>query len=282
MYKRLTVYLVLMVTCTLSLWGRGDVTSDLLLPNDSVPVLVKDTLPVKGGLDFLKLEGIGRYDRGILNYRFIPQGSWISGFTVSYWNYDSADNKMLFAFFDNFDCNGRNLNFSVYGGYAVRSNMVVGVKFGYRDTQGDLDNITLRIDDDVDFSLKDLHLKQKLYNVSLFHRSYVGLDAGRRFGLFNETALTVNFGNSQFDRGVNENLVKTRTDILEVQLGINPGLAVFIMQNVSMECSLGVAGIRYRQERQKNSLGESGKRTVGGSNFRINPFNINLGLTVCL
>ena len=142
--------------------------------------------------------------------------------------------------------------------------------------------ITLKIDDDVDFSLKDLKLEQNLYNVSFFHRSYVGLDAGKRFGLFNETALTFNFGKSKFDRGVEENLVNTQTDIFEVQLGINPGLAVFIMQNVSIECSLGIAGIRYRQEKQKNNLGETGKRMTGGSNFRVNPFNISLGLTICL
>lgn len=158
----------------------------------------------------------------------------------------------------------------------------MGLKFGRRNTRGNLNNVTLRIDDDVDFSLKDLHLKQELYNVSLFHRSYVGLDAGKRFGLFNETVLTCNFGKSYFIKGAEESLVNTQTDILEVQLGVNPGVAVFIMQNVSVECSFGVAGIRFRQEKQKNNLGETGKRTAAGSNFKINPFNINLGLTICM
>ena len=55
---------------------------------------------------------------------------------MSYWDYNSADNKLLFAYFDNFDCDGRNLNFSVYGGYAVRDNMVLGLKFGYRNMRG--------------------------------------------------------------------------------------------------------------------------------------------------
>lgn len=75
------------------------------------PRFQKDTLPVKGSLDFLRIKRIGRYDRGIMNYRFIPKGKWISGFTMSYWDYNSADNKLLFAYFDNFDCDGRNLNF---------------------------------------------------------------------------------------------------------------------------------------------------------------------------
>lgn len=221
MYKRLLVT-VLVSVFVFSLWGKTETVCQSLEVEDSVPVFQKDTLPVKGSLDFLRIKRIGRYDRGIMNYRFIPKGKWISGFTMSYWDYNSADNKLLFAYFDNFDCNGRNLNFSVYGGYAVRDNMVLGLKFGYRNMRGALNNITLKIDDDVDFSLKDLKLEQNLYNVSFFHRSYVGLDAGKRFGLFNETALTFNFGKSKFDRGVEENLVNTQTDIFEVQLGINP------------------------------------------------------------
>lgn len=281
MYKRLIVCVMLM-WFALSSWGRVTTLLDSLATKDSIPHFKNDTLPVKGNLDFLKMKAFGRYDRGITNYRFVPKGQWMFGFTVSYWDYSSADNKLLFAYFDDFDCDGRNLNFSVYGGYAIHSNQIVGLKFGRRNTRGNLNNVTLRIDDDVDFSLKDLHLKQELYNVSLFHRSYVGLDAGKRFGLFNETVLTCNFGKSYFIKGAEESLVNTQTDILEVQLGVNPGVAVFIMQNVSVECSFGVAGIRFRQEKQKNNLGETGKRTAAGSNFKINPFNINLGLTICM
>lgn len=281
MYKRLTVYLMLMLFA-LSSWGKTALLVDSLATKDSVPDFRHDTLPVKGSLDFLKMKALGRYDRGITNYRFIAKGQWMFGFTVSYWDYNSADNKLLFAYFDDFDCDARNLNYSVYGGYAIQGNQILGLKFGYRSTKGNLNNVTLRIDDDVDFSLRDLHLKQELYNLSLFHRSYVGLDAGKRFGLFNETILTFNFGNSRFVRGADESVTNTKTEILEVQLGVNPGVAVFIMENVSVECSFGVAGIRFRQEKQKNNLGETGKRTAAGSNFKINPFNINLGLTICL
>lgn len=281
MYKRLIMYLA-MVVFALSSWGKEAVPAGSSATKDSIPDYKLDTLPVKGSLDFLKMKALGRYDRGITNYRFVPKGQWMFGFTVSYWDYNSADNKLLFAYFDDFDCDARNLNYSVYGGYAIHSNQILGLKFGYRNTKGNLNNVTLRIDDDVDFSLKDLHLKQELYNLSLFHRSYVGLDAGKRFGLFNETVLTFNFGDSRFVRGADENVTNTKTNIFEVQLGVNPGVAVFIMQNVSVECSFGVAGIRFRQEKQKNNQGETGKRTAAGSNFKINPFNINLGLTICL
>ena len=170
MYKRLLVT-VLVSVFVFSLWGKTETVCQSLEVEDSVPVFQKDTLPVKGSLDFLRIKRIGRYDRGIMNYRFIPKGKWISGFTMSYWDYNSADNKLLFAYFDNFDCDGRNLNFSVYGGYAVRDNMVLGLKFGYRNMRGALNNITLKIDDDVDFSLKDLSWNK----ICITCRSFIAL-----------------------------------------------------------------------------------------------------------
>ena len=115
----------------------------------------------KREFDFLRIKRIGRYDRGIMNYRFIPKGKWISGFTMSYWDYNSADNKLLFAYFDNFDCDGRNLNFLCMAAMPCVIIWVLGLKFGYRNMRGALNNITLKIDDDVDFSLKDLKLEQK-------------------------------------------------------------------------------------------------------------------------
>jgi len=102
MYKRLLVT-VLVSVFVFSLWGKTETVCQSLEVEDSVPVFQKDTLPVKGSLDFLRIKRIGRYDRGIMNYRFIPKGKWISGFTMSYWDYNSADNKLLFAYFDNFE-----------------------------------------------------------------------------------------------------------------------------------------------------------------------------------
>ena len=94
MYKRLLVT-VLVSVFVFSLWGKTETVCQSLEVEDSVPVFQKDTLPVKGSLDFLRIKRIGRYDRGIMNYRFIPKGKWISGFTMSYWDYNSADNKLL-------------------------------------------------------------------------------------------------------------------------------------------------------------------------------------------
>ena len=241
-----------------------------------------DTLPVKKGIDLLRIKKVGRYDRGIVNYRFMPKGQIMCGLDASFWNFDSQESKLLFAYLDNFTFNARTVSINPFIGYFFKDNQSIGMKWGYRQTSGNLENASIKIDEDVNFSLKDLGLKEEIYSCTFFHRSYIGLDAGKRFGLFNETSLNIGYGKSVFTRGANETLKETTTKILEARLGISPGLAVFIMENVSVECSIGVMGLKYRQEKQTNNLGENGKHLNGGANFKINLFDLNLGLIISL
>lgn len=241
-----------------------------------------DTLPVKKGIDLLRIKKVGRYDRGIVNYRFMPKGQTMCGLDASFWNFDSRESKLLFAYLDNFTFNARTVSINPFIGYFFKDNQAIGMKWGYRQTSGRLENVSVKIDDDVNFSLKDLGLKEEIYSCTFFHRSYIGLDAGKRFGLFNETSLNIGYGKSVFTRGADEALKETTTKILEARLGISPGLAVFIMENVSVECSIGIMGFKYRQEKQTNNLGESGQHLNGGANFKINLFDLNLGLIISL
>lgn len=194
---------------------------------------------------------VGRFDRGIINYRFIPKKKWVGGLTFSYINYDGEDSRMLFSLIKDFDCNFRTISVRPFVGYAFKDNVIVGLKAGYNHTVADLGNISLNIDDDLSFDLKDIRYSEDSYSIALFHRSYVGLDRGKRFGFFNESSLSYNNGSSTFTRGKDEALKRTETTIHEIHLGLNPGVAVFIMENVCAEMSFGVVGFKYRIENRR-------------------------------
>ena len=73
------------------------------------------------------------------------------------------------------------------------------------------------------FSIGDMRYTEDLYSFGVFHRSYVGLDAGGIFGLFNETSLTYKHGTSSYSTDRESNAPKhTETTINELHLGINP------------------------------------------------------------
>lgn len=274
MLKRILYTLLINICCIASMQAADKYRS----ASDSIRN-VRDSLQ-RVNPDVLKTKPIGRYDRGIINYRFIPKGHKIFGITASYSNYDSNDSKM-FNLLEDLNYYGKTIRVNPFAGYFYKDNLMLGVKLGYTQTIAQLDNIGLAIED-LDFSLSDMRLSETMYSGTIFHRSYVGLDAGKRFGLFNETNLAFSTGNSSFTRIADNEPVVTETSITEMRLGINPGISVFIMQNVAAEFSFGVAGLTYRHEKQTINQVDSGSRKNSGANFKINLMNINIGVTVCL
>ncbi len=230
--------------------------------------------------DVLKTKAIGRYDRGIINYRFIPKGHKLFGVTASYANSVSDNSNMLLLLTD-LDYSFKSMRVNPFAGYFVRDNIMIGVKFGYNNQQIRIDNSALNVED-LDFSLANIALSQRIYSSALFHRSYVGLDRGRRFGVFNETSLGLTTGDATFSRLEDGRPKVTDTSITQIELGISPGLAVFIMQNVSAEVSFGLIGFNYRHESQTVNNEKAGSFSSSGANFKINLLNINIGITVCL
>lgn len=262
---------------------RGDslVKYKLVVVHDTVYVPIPEAKMPIDSSRIIYTKPVGRYDRGITNYRFIPKNKWIGGVTVSVFNFESDNSRLLFSLLKDIDLNLRTLSVKPFVGYAIKDNTVVGLKFGYSRISGGINNLALNIED-LDIALKDIKYTDDSYSFSLFHRSYIGLDPKGLFGLFNETTLGYSMGSTRFSRGVDETLKYTDTSINQLKVGINPGIAIFIMPNVGAEVSFGVAGFTYNWEKQKKSSGETGKRTNSGANFKINLFNINIGLTVCI
>jgi hypothetical protein len=248
-------------------------------------VYVHDTVyaahPETKGGDLMRIKAVGRYDRGISNYRFIPKGKIIGGITASYANLNVDDNQLLYSLLKDVNLSGQIISVNPFIGYAVKDNNVVGLKFSYNRGRGEIGNFAINVDD-LDISLKDLLYVSDTYSVALFHRSYVGIDSGKRFGVFSETMLSYSTGTSSFSRVESDGLKMTTTDSNQVRLGLNPGLAVFIMDNVSAEVSFGVVGFKYQWESQRNSEGEVGSRHNSSANFKINLFNVNIGITFCI
>lgn len=271
--KYIWILLVLVWIPFLSVFSQKRLKQIFVQP-DSVKVssfeFEKDSL--------IRTPAVGRFDRGITNYRFAPKGQMLFGVTFSYLDFDSKESSLLLLLKD-FDCAGHTVKINPFWGYFIRDNIAIGVKFGYERTQVDLSNVSIDIDD-IDLSLKDIGLNSDLLVGTFFHRSYVGLDAGKRLGFFSEASLSVKMGNSRFSRVLNQELRDTRTHISEVQLGFSPGMAVFIMNNVSTEVSFGVLGVKFRKESQKTNGQETGSWRKSGANFKINLLNINLGITI--
>lgn len=241
---------------------------------DQKVIVGNDTVSI-----ILPQRNFGRYDRGLFNFLFIPKGQWSFGLTASYGEFNTDDVQILNAITD-FDFKGKMYSIKPTIGYFIANNQALGLKFNYTRGEADLGSLAVDIDDDLNFSLKDVSYYSNTYSLGIFYRTYVGLSTEKRFGVFNEIDLSFGSGSSRFKRYYDGELRDTRTNITSAALNFSPGVCVFIMDNVSFNVSFGVFGVSLRHEKQTTNGVEEGSRFSSGANFKFNLFNINFGLGV--
>lgn len=241
---------------------------------DEKVIVGSDTVSI-----ILPQKNYGRYDRGLLNYLYIPKGQWSFGMTASYGEF-STDDVQILSILKDFDIKIKAYSLRPYVAYFFANNQSIGVNFNYTRTVADLGGLTFDISDDMNFKLKDVSYYSKSYSSAIAYRNYVGLGRDRRFGVFNEVELAFGAGSSRFLRTYGGELFDTRTSSMSVALNFSPGVCVFIMDNIGFNVSFGVFGINVRNERQSTNGVDEGRRFSSGANFRFNIFNINFGMAV--
>lgn len=251
------------------------------LRNDADSLLMNQRVIV--GNDTVKLiipeKNYGRYDRGLFNYLYIPKGQWSFGVTALYGAFDTEDVSLL-SFMKDLNFKGSMFSISPYVSYFVDHNRAIGMKLGYSRNKFDLKNMSVDIDDDINFTLKDVDYHTESYTAAIFYRRYIGLDNSRRFALFNDTELAFSNGNGTFKRLINDEPKETRTNTTKTSLNFSPGLCVFIQEYVSFSISFGVFGVYYKSEKQRTNDVEEGSRSAFGASFKFNLLNLNMGIAV--
>lgn len=264
--------------------GKSEVVPVVPAPENDLVIVNGDTVS-----QVLKDRNLGRYDRGLSNYLFIPKGAWQLGITASYGKFSTEDLQMLDLVSD-LDLGITAFSIKPYISYFIRHNLSVGMRFGYSNSKANIESLDVDFDEDLNFSLRDVYYNNESYTAALFVRQYYGLGRQGRFGIFNEMELAFSSGTADFHRSYDGRPKSTHGTYMDARLNFSPGLCVFIMENVSFNISLGVFGYYMRNEKQRTTMDnaedaelypdETGSRFTSGANFRFNIFNINFGLGI--
>ncbi len=256
--------------------GHSKVVDDLnRLDPDEMTVHRGDTVPM-----VLRSINLGRYDRGLSNFLYIPKGVWAIGLTASYCEIGTSDLEVMGLLTD-IDIRAHMFSIKPYLQYFIRNNMAVGLKFGYYNARGNVDSFSADFEG-IGFDLSDIMYRSESYSAAFTFSQYIGLSRRGRFGVFNEVELSFQSGNSEFRRPLNGEPAVTHTTSMETQLNFSPGIQVFIMKNVAFHVSFGVFGFYFKNEKQRENDEPAGNRFSSGANFRFNIFNINFGIAVNL
>ena len=263
------------------LLDKGEIPTSVLVNELESPVDLSEKVVFRGDTlnMVLKDRNLGRFDRGLFNYLFIPKGIWQVGLTASYGEFSTSDLEILDLISD-IDFNGKLWSIRPYFQYFIKSNISVGMRLGFTQGMANIGSFKMEIDEDMSFNLHDIMYKSNSYSASITFSQYLGIARKGRFGVFNEVELALSGGNSDFHRPFNGEMRKTHTTTFKTALNFSPGVCVYVLDQVSFNVSLGVFGLYIQNEKQKVNDEDLGKRTTSGANFRFNIFNINFGIAV--
>lgn len=229
----------------------------------------------------LRSRNLGRFDRGLFNYLYIPKGIWSIGVTASYGEFSTKDLEVLDLMSD-INFSGHIFSIRPYFSYFIRNNQAVGMRLGYTSGKAKIGSLKVDIDDDMNFNLKDISYRSETYTAAITYSQYFGIMRRGRFSIFNDVELAFSSGNSDFTRPFNGKLKNTHTNTMEVALNFSPGLSIYVMDPVTFNVSFGVFGVSLRNEKQTVDGVDMGSRFTSGANFRFNIFNISFGVAVNL
>ena len=220
--------------------------------------------------------------RGLVNMSkmFVPKGQWLTGLSASF---STHSNDMYnIVIINDVASAGYTVNVAPMLGYAIRDNLIAGIKFGYSRNLLRLDEGGISIGGDSGLSLnaENYYSLKHTYEGSMFVRQYIPFGSNMRFALFTEAQLV--FGGSQAKYLAHVPVDGTYETSFSTSLNVTPGIAAFITNDVALELNVGMMGVTFMTVRQTHNQVETGKRNESLMNFKINLLSIGLGLAIYL
>lgn len=224
--------------------------------------------------------GQEKFTRGLEYISFIPKGQWITGVNVSYSQSDFDNYKFLII--ENLGGDTYNFKVSPMLMYCFKDNLAAGGRFAYSRSRARLNSADLVIDSETSYEPGTLYsLSHNYYGTASF-RNYISLGRSMRFGFFNEVQLQIGGGQSKIVNGEGEDLTGTYSRNFSLDVGLTPGLIMFLNNYSAIEVSVGVLGFSYDKTRATTDQIYVAEYARKHANFKINLFSISFGVAFYL
>jgi len=241
-------------------------------PGDSIATAPPDTLQAT---PLAPQDSIKPFKRDIENVTFIPKGQWITGVNVSYAMSDQ--NKYQFLIIENLNGDTYSFKVSPMLLYAFKDNMAAGGRFAYQRSRTQLDNADFVLGEDLSYSVDNLYSISHEYFGMAVYRNYFSLGRSLRFGFFNEIQFQIGGGQSKIINGRGDDLTGTYSRNFKLNVGIAPGLIMFLNNYSAIEVNVGVLGFAYTKAKATTDRIYDASYDTKSANFRINLFSISFG-----
>lgn len=242
---------------------------------DSI-VAVEETVIEEVAIDSLSSDTIPVFSRDIKQIVFLPKGQWIAGVSVGYSQSDQDNYQFLII--ENLNGDSYQFKVSPMLFYSFADNMAAGGRFAYTRQRTRLDNANVKIDSETSYDIENLFAISHTYSAMGAMRYYISLGSSTRFGIFNELQLQFAGGESKICNGVGDDLTGTFERTYSVNLGLSPGLVMFLSNYSAIEVNVGVLGFNYQHVKSTTDRIYVANRHTKSANFKVNLFSITFGV----
>ena len=173
---------------------------------------------------------------------FIPKGNYSAGAQLASLNFDS-DNSDYMLLLNPINAKARITTIAPFVEYGYAPDQTAGVRLAYTYGNAVVDKVTVDLlNDGMQYDFTDVDTEMTTLGAVLYHRTYYGIDRKRRLGLILEESLTLTKGKTDFS---SENSGVTKSNSFKVKAAFSPGMTFFVLNNVSIMCTISIANVNY-------------------------------------
>jgi hypothetical protein len=220
------------------------------------------------------------FKRGLEQISFVPKGQWITGISV---NYDqSKQDNYQFLIVEGISGDSYSFKVSPMLMYCFKDNLAAGGKFTFSRSQVKLESGSVILDSETTYDVDNLYSITNSYYTTAAFRNYISIGHSSRFGFFNEVQLQIGGGQSKLSDGTGIDLSGTYERNFNMNVGLAPGMLMFLNNYSALEVNVGVLGFSYTHTKATTDQIYIAHRTSQSANFKINLFSITFGVAFYL
>ena len=258
--KRVIIIIGLIFLATFSIYGQTD-------GGNGTVVLGRELMPKDTSAQY-------RFK----NHLIAPKGEWQCGLSVMYADLSSTNGDYMMLL-QGLDAGVSMLRLAPEGLYTFKDNHAVGIKLQYTNLSGHVDAATADLLGNFSLSVEGIQALSRVVGVSVFQRTYMGLDSKGRVGIFWDYILGSSRTMTQFTVGEPSDNYSLNN---KIYLAFAPGIIYFPMNNISVQANIHLAELSYGNVRAYKNEELTGSRHAWKAAASLNLLGISFGLTVHL
>ncbi len=223
---------------------------------------------------------IKEFKRNLESIPFVPKGQWITGINVNY--AASTQDNYQFLVIENLNGDTYSFKISPQLMYAFADNKAAGGRFSFARTKTKLNSADVIVDSETEYNTDNLYSVANNYYAAALFRYYLSMGRSKRFGFLIEGQLQMGGGQSKLCSGSGEDLTGTFERNYKLNVGLAPGLIMFLNNYSAIEVNVGLLGFNYNHTKSTTDQVYVAHRNTQSAIFNINLFSITFGVAFYL